>query len=48
MVINPDLLTAREIENSLIYQDNIRVSYLSKGKVQLVEYRINNKCWRIT
>ena len=43
MVINPDLLTAREIENSLIYQDNIRVSYLSKGKVQLVEYRINNK-----
>ena len=41
MVINPDLLTAREIENSLIYHDNIKVSYLSKGKVQLIEYKIN-------
>ena len=40
MVINPDLLTAREIENSLIYHNNIKVSYLSKGKVQLIEYKI--------
>ena len=42
MVINPDLLTAREIENSLIYHDNIKVSYLSKGKVQIIEYKINS------
>ena len=43
LVINPDLLTAREIENSLIYQDNIKISYLSKGKVQLLEYKIKEK-----
>ena len=42
MVINPDLLTARDIENSLIYKDNTKISYLSKGKVQLIEYKINN------
>ena len=43
MLINPDLLTARDIENSLIYHDNIKVSYLSKGKVQLIEYKIDNE-----
>lgn len=42
MVINPEMLTAREINSTLKYSGNIKSSYLAKGKVQLLEFKLKN------
>ena len=38
MVINPELLTAREISSALKFSDNIKSTLLSKGKIELIEF----------
>ena len=38
MTINPELLTAREIANTIRFPESIKPSYLSKGKIELIEF----------
>ena len=40
LMINPELLTAREIANTLNFSSGIKGSYFSKGKVEMVEFKI--------
>lgn len=40
LAINPELLTAREIANTLNFSSGIKGSYFSKGKVEMVEFKI--------
>lgn len=40
MVINPELVSAREISSMLKFSDNIKSSFLAKGKVELLEFKI--------
>jgi len=40
MSINPELLTAKEISNELRFPENVKSSYLAKGKIELVEFKI--------
>lgn len=40
MAINPELLTAREISNTLKFSDNIKSSFFAKGKVELIEFKL--------
>lgn len=40
MAINPELLTAREISSTLKFSDNIKSTLLSKGKVELIEFKL--------
>ena len=40
MIINPELLTAREISSALKYSDNIKSTLLSKGKIELIEFKL--------
>ena len=42
MTINPELLTAREIANTIRFPESIKPSYLSKGKIELIEFKIKN------
>lgn len=42
MVINPELLTARKIESTLKYSGNMKTSYLARGKVELLEFKLKN------
>ena len=42
MVINPELLTARKIESALKYSGGIKSSYLSRGKVELLEFKLRS------
>lgn len=40
MAINPELLTAREIANTLNFSSGIKATYFSKGKIEMVEFKI--------
>ena len=42
MIINPELLTAREISSALKYSDNIKSTLLSKGKIELIELKLKD------
>ena len=42
MIINPELLTAREISSTLKYSDNIKSTLLSKGKIELIEFKLRD------
>ena len=43
MTINPELLTAREIANNIRFPESVKPSYLSKGKIELVEFKIKDE-----
>lgn len=40
MTINPELLAAREIVNQLKFPLSVKPSYFSKGKVEMIEFKI--------
>lgn len=40
--INPELLTAKEIAGTLRFSENLKVNYLSRGKVELIEFKVKN------
>ena len=40
MSINPEYLTAKEMNRSLKYSNNVKISFLSKGKVELLEFKL--------
>lgn len=41
MIINPEMLTAKAIYSTLKYSGNIKSSYLTRGKVELLEFILN-------
>ena len=43
MCINPELLTAKSISSTLRFSDNIKSSFLSKGKIELIEFKLKDK-----
>lgn len=43
MTINPEFLTAKSISSTLRFSDNIKTSYLSKGKIELIEFKLKDK-----
>lgn len=42
MAINPELLTAREIANDLRLPSSIKTNYFSKGKIEMIEFKIKD------
>lgn len=43
MTINPELLTAKDIANTLNFPSGIKLNYFFKGKVEMVEFKIKEK-----
>lgn len=43
MTINPEFLTAKSISSTLRFSDNIKTSFLSKGKIELIEFKLKDK-----
>ena len=42
MTINPELITARAIANTIRFPENVKPSYLSNGKIELIEFKIKD------
>lgn len=42
MTINPELLTAREMANTLRFSSSVKANYFSKGKIEMIEFKIKN------
>ena len=42
LAINPELLTAQEIASALNFSSGVKATYLSKGKVEMIEFKIKN------
>lgn len=40
MSINPELLTAKEISSTLRFPEDVNSSYLAKGKIELVQFKL--------
>ena len=40
MTINPELLTAKEIANTLNFPSGIKINYFFKGKIEMLEFKI--------
>ncbi len=40
MTINPELLTAKEIANALNFSSGIKATYFSKGKIEMIEFKV--------
>lgn len=41
MSINPELLTAKEISSTLRFPEDVNSTYLVKGKVELIQFKLN-------
>lgn len=44
MVVNPEFETASEISRNLRYPSAVKIDTFSKGRIELVEYRIGESC----